>query len=295
MTPRPACLAAGFIACFLLLSACGADGGSERPVDNGVASRIVTLSPHLAELVIASGAGQTLVGVSAYTEIPDGMRSIPVIGDAFNIDQEALALLDPDLLLAWDTGTPAHVIDELRRRGFRTEVIATTHLSDISAALRTIGRLTGNPGSAGAAADAFVAGVQDIRAQHSDAEPIRVFYQVDARPLYTINGEHFVSELIALCGGVNVFSDLDGLAPLIAVEAVLERDPEVILASTDAGTGAFDEWDRWPDLDANRFGNRFLMPADDIGRPTPRLLVAAEELCEALALARRNRETQSHD
>ena len=295
MTPRLACRVAGFIACCLLLSACGADRGAEGPANDGVATRIVTLSPHLAELVIASGAGQTLVGVSAYTEIRDNMRSITVIGDAFNIDQEALALLEPDLLLAWDTGTPAHVIDELRRRDFRVEVITTTRLSDIAAALRTIGRLTGNPDSAGAAADAFVAGVQDIRAKHSDAAPISVFYQVDARPLYTINGDHFVSELIGLCGGVNVFSDLDGLAPLIAVEAVLERDPEVILASTDAGTRAFDEWDRWPDLDANRYNNRFLMPADDIGRPTPRLLDAAGELCEALALARRNRETQSHD
>ena len=236
--------------------------------------RIVTLSPHLAELVFAVGAGNLVVGVSAYTDYPDQAATLPVIGDAFNIDQERLALLSPDLLLAWDTGTPAHVVDELRSRGYRVEIITTTTISDVAAALRRIDALA---------------------ARYRAASGISVFYQVDTRPLYTINGRHFVSELIGLCGGTNIFADLDGLAPLVSVEAVLERDPEVMLASSDAGPAAFDEWDRWTDLAATRYGTRFLMPADEIGRPTPRLLLAAEAVCEALDTARQNREAHTHD
>ena len=119
---------------------------------------------------------------------------------------------------------------------------------------------------------------------------MRVFYQVDKRPLYTINDQHYVSELIDLCGGSNVFSDLDGLAPIVSVEAVVERDPEAMFASSDAGYGAFDQWDRWPHIAANRYKNRFLMPADEIGRATPRLLIAAKAVCEALQNARANRD-----
>jgi len=118
-----------------------------------------------------------------------------------------------------------------------------------------------------------------------------VFYQVDKRPLYTINQQHYVSELIDLCGGSNVFSDLDGLAPIVSVEAVVERDPEVMFASNDAADGAFDEWDRWPHIAANRHKNRFLMPADEIGRATPRLLIAAKAVCDALQVARANRDS----
>jgi iron complex transport system substrate-binding protein len=255
--------------------------------------RIVTLSPHLAELVFAVGAGNLVVGVSAYTDYPDQAATLPIIGDAFNLDQERLALLSPDLLLAWDTGTPVHVVDELRRSGYRVEVITTTKIADVAAALRRIGELTGRSGDA--AARNFATGIEALAARYRTASGISVFYQVDTRPLYTINGRHFVSELIGLCGGTNIFADLDGLAPLVSVEAVLERDPEVMLASSDAGPAAFDEWDRWADLSATRYGNRFLMPADEIGRPTPRLLQAAEAVCEALDTARRNREAHTHD
>ena len=278
-----------------LLTACNAprESNAGNAVKTGNGLRIVTLSPHLAELVFAVGAGDLLVGVSAYTDAPEAAASLPVIGDAFNIDQERLTLLAPDLLLAWDTGTPAHVIDELRDRGFRVEVVTTTSLTDIPLALLQIGELTGRNGAAPAAA--FKDGLDRIAGEYADAPLIDVFYQVDARPLYTINGAHFLSEAIELCGGANIFSDLDGLAPLVSVEAVLERDPDVILASTDAGSAAFDEWDRWTELTANRLGNRFLMPADDIGRPTPRLLNGVTAVCSALEKARENRQAEQHD
>lgn len=272
-------------------AACGpASTSSTTGSESSTAAlRIVTLSPHLAELVFLVGSGDRLVGVSAYTDFPEEATLLPVVGDAFNLDQERLALLQPDLLLAWDTGTPAHVVDELRSRGHRVEIVTTTALADVAAALRMIGALTGQSDRAAVVAAKFTAGIESIAASSRGASQISVFYQVDARPLYTINGSHFVGQLIELCGGSNIFADLDGLAPLVSVEAVLERNPEVMLASTDAGDRAFDEWDRWPDLAANRYGNRFLMPANDIGRPTPRLLHGARAVCEALDLGRRNR------
>lgn len=281
----------------ICLTACGAPLEETRRNTNGPEQgrRIVTLSPHLAELVFAVGAGDQLIGVSAYTDYPDAAAHLPVVGDAFNLDQEQLTLLEPDLLLAWDTGTPAHVIDELQSRGFVVEVVTTTALTDIAVALVQIGALTGNVVNARDAAENFRDGLQEIAQESTDAASISVFYQVDARPLYTINGTHFVSQLIDLCGGANIFSDLDGLAPLVSVEAVLERNPEVMLASTDAGDSAFNEWDRWPDIPANQFGNRFLMPANDIGRPTPRLLAGARAVCEALEKSRSNREQATSD
>ena len=274
-----------------LLVVCGSPATGDTGHDNDGAGelRIVTLSPHLAELVYTVGAGDLLVGVSAYTDYPQAATRLPVVGDAFNLDLEQLALLEPDILLAWETGTPAHVLDVLRNRGYRVETVKTTSLDDVADALLRIGSLTGHSSAAAAAAADFREGLAQIAKAHADAEPITVFYQVSARPLYTVNGKHFVSELVNLCGGVNIFADLGGLAPAISVEAVLDRDPEVVLASTDAGESVFDEWDRWTDMAANRYGNRFMMPANDIARPTPRLLIAAKALCDALDEGRRNR------
>lgn len=251
--------------------------------------RLITLSPHLAELVYAVGAGDMLVGVSAYTDYPVETLQLPVVGDAFALDQELLAILQPDVLLAWRSGTPAHIVEELGERGYRVEVFETANLADIGLSLRKIGALTGHKTSADSIAKAFESGVLALRKQHHDAAPIKVFYQVAKRPLYTINGTHYISELIDICGGRNIFADLGDLAPLVGVEAVLARNPEVLLASDDAGADAFSDWDRWPDLAANIGANRFLLPAAEIGRATPRLLVAAEALCSALEQSRSKR------
>jgi len=250
---------------------------------------VVTLAPHLAELVFAAGAGAELSGVSAYSDYPPAVRKLPVIGDAFVVDHEQLALLDPDLVLAWQSGTPARVVDELRELGYRVEVIRTRGIDDVPAALRRIGDLTGNAHDAERAAARFQAAMDALARRWAGATPVRVFYQVTARPLYTINGDHYASDLIGLCGGVNIFAELGGLAPLVTEEAVLARDPEVLLAPGPERERTFSHWRRWPALAANRYGNRFTVPADAIGRATPRLADAGAAVCAALQQGRRNR------
>ena len=253
------------------------------------AERIVSLAPNLTELVYTVGAGEQLVGVSAWSDYPREVLNLPVVGDAFTVDQERLALAKPDLLLVWESGTPAHVIDELRDIGYNVVSIRTRELDDVAAALLQIGELTGHADEAINAAAAYRSELQSLRDRNQSLPTIRVFYQVAARPLYTINNEHYISELISVCGGDNIFKDLSDLAPTVDVEAVVDRDPEVMLASTDAGDDAFVEWQRWPGITANRFGNLFLLPADEIGRATTRVLIAGNAMCTALQQARINR------
>jgi iron complex transport system substrate-binding protein len=265
---------------------------TEQPsasVDDGPAERVVTLAPHLAEIMFAIGAGEQLVGVSAWSDYPPEVLDLPPVGDAFAIDQERLALLQPDLLLVWESGMPAHAVDELRRRGYRVESIRTRSLADIAAAMRRIGDLTGNQTGAERAAQRFIDVFEDLARRYRAADSIDVFFQVSARPLYTVNREHFVSEIIAVCGGRNVFEDVGDFAPSVSVEAVLERDPEMLLAGANLGEDAFADWSRWEELAANRRGNHFLLPDDTIVRPSPRLAQAAASVCAALDEARQRK------
>ncbi len=256
---------------------------------SGPAERVVAFAPHVSEMMFAIGAGDQLVGVSSWSDFPREVLELPVIGDAFSVDQEQLSLLQPDLLLVWESGMPAHTVDELRSRGYRVESIRTRNLADVGTAMIRLGELTGRLATAEVAAGQFTDALARLSEQYRDAEPINVFFQISDRPLYTINREHFISEIIRLCGGRNVFDDLDDMAPSVSVEAVLDRDPEVMLAGTNLGDDAFDEWARWPSLAANRYGNQFLLPDETIGRPIPRLALAGRSLCIALDQARSNR------
>ncbi|MCH7829345.1 MAG: cobalamin-binding protein [Proteobacteria bacterium] len=279
--------ALAMLAVLACVAAC-TEAQDPTPVSND-APRIVSLAPNLTELMYTIGAGDQLVGVSAWSDYPQEALDLPVVGDAFSVDQERLALVNPDLLLVWESGTPARTIEQLRATGYRVASIRTRGLDDIADAMLRLGALTGRTDEAARAAAEFRAGLWSLQERFAGLDPIRVFYQVSARPLFTVNKEHYVSKLISICGGENIFNDLNDLAPTVDVEAVVDRNPEVMLASTDAGDNAFDEWERWPEIAANRFGNQFLLPADEIGRATARLIIAGEALCTALQQARVNR------
>jgi len=274
----------------LATALCACQDADQSRTEPLVYERIVTLAPNLTELVFAVGAGDALVGVSAWSDFPPAARKLPVVGDAFTVDQEQLTLLDPDLLLVWESGTPKHAVDELRKSGYAVETIRTRGLDDVSDALLRIGELTGRLEKAKRVAADFQQALGELRRAQEGRSTISVFYQVSARPLYTVNNEHYVSELIDICGGQNIFADLDNLAPGVSVEAVVDRNPEVMLASTDAGDDAFEEWQRWPAVAANLYGNLFLLPADEIARATPRLILAGGAMCLALQQARFNRD-----
>lgn len=271
---------------FVLLAMTACQPGPDIPPETDSATRIVTLAPHLAELVFAAGAGDSLVGVSAFSNYPDAVLELPVIGDAFTVDQEQLALLEPDLLLAWKSGTPTHVVDELRAIGYRVEVVETRGLQDISSAIDSVGELAGTGATAREASLMFRESLTALQLKYADRERLRVFYQVSQRPLYTISGQHYIGEILRLCGGVNIFEDVGDLAPAVTVEAVLDRDPQVLLAGSADGSKPFDDWRRWPGLAANTLGAHFVVNADEIGRPTPRVIRAANSICEAFDEAR---------
>ena len=276
------------LACLSTLLCACSEPASET-ANSIAAERVVTFAPHLSEMMYAIGAGDRLVGVSSWSDYPREVLELPEVGDAFTVDQEQLSLLEPDLLLVWESGMPTHMVDELRSRGYRVETVRTRSLADVAAAMITLGELTGRRNGAKEAAEQFTGALDQLSEQYRDADSIDVFFQISTRPLYTINREHFISEIINLCGGRNVFDDLDDMAPSVSVEAVLDRDPEVMLAGTNLGDDAFVEWERWSGLAANRYGNQFLLPDETIGRPIPRLVIAGRAVCIALDQARSNR------
>ncbi|MEE4175036.1 MAG: cobalamin-binding protein [Xanthomonadales bacterium] len=242
------------------------------------ARRIVTLAPHLAELVFLAGAGERLVATVAYSDTPAEASELPRIGDAFRFDLERLVALEPDLVLAWDSGNPDAALAAMDRLGlpvWRTEIRDIPAMARLIEDLASATRLPTSP-----EADAVRARWAALGERYAGQRPLRYFYQVAERPLYTINGEHLVSQALAACGGVNVFADLPTLAPQIGAEAVIAADPEILLAGRfDPDSDPLAGWRDWPGLGAVQRDAFILLPADRINRATPRMLDALEAAC----------------
>lgn len=263
----------------------GADG--RQLTLDAPAKRIVSLAPDLTELVYAAGAGDTLVGTSAYSDYPQAAKRLPRIGDAFRFDMERIVALEPDLILAWDGGTPIPVIERLRELHMKVLVIGATDLADIARNLELIGQATGHTQPANSAAQAFLAGLQAIRNQYANRARVRVFYEISATPLYTIGGNQIISRVLDVCGGSNVFGDLKPRAAAVNLETVLSRDPQAIVTGdTPGATQRLKRWQHWPQLSAVKTGSLFSISGDLLDRSTPRMLFGAAQLCRDLQQTR---------
>ena len=285
--------------CFWLLSASSAlAAGISVRDDTGAtvslaqpAQRIVTLSPHLAETVFAAGAGGQIVGTVDYSNYPEAARRIPRVGGYSGFDLEAVVALKPDLIIAWEGGNaPAH-LQKLRRLGLPVYLSQISRLEDIAGEIERIGVLAGTRQSADTAARTFRQRLADLQARYAGRPVVRTFYEVWHQPLKTIGGQQFISSVIRLCGGENVFGTLTATAPDVTVEAVLAANPEAIIASGmgEARPEWLDDWQARPGLLAAKRKNLFFIPPDLIQRHTPRLLDGAERLCQHLETARSRR------
>ena len=250
------------------------------------ATRIVSLAPDLTELTYDVGAGDALVGTSRYSDHPIAAKQLPRIGDAFRFDIERIVALRPDLVLAWQSGTPESAIERLRALKLPVLVIGTHRLADVAGNLELIGRATGYEAEARAAAHAFLVGLEKLRRQYANRPPVRVFYEISATPLYTVGGNQIISRIIELCGGRNIFADLTAPAAAVSMGSVLVRDPQAVVTGDDPGAAArLAAWLRWPDVSAVRHRNLFVVN-NALVSATPRLLQGGQRLCEDISETR---------
>ncbi|MGH8270808.1 MAG: cobalamin-binding protein [Gammaproteobacteria bacterium] len=264
------------------------DDLGNKVVLSAPAKRIVSLAPSVTEIVYAAGAGSRLVGASAYSDWPPAARKLPHVGDAFRIDLERIAALKPDLVIAWASATPPAARDALRRLGLPLVLFAPRKLSEIADEIQLVGKAAGTQTAAGRAAQAFLRERERLARAYAGRKPVSVFYEISANPLYTVGGRQFISQVLTLCGGRNIFSDLGELAPVVSRAAVLARNPQAILTGSDVRTSVrLAAWKRWPWLVAVKSGNLFTVPGEMLGRASPRILEAAVVVCRDLDTARR--------
>ena len=172
------------------------------------AARIVSLAPHITELLFAAGAGEYVVGTVAYSDYPIEAQRIVRIGDNAQLDLERIVALHPDLIVVWLHGNAQRQLEKLVDLGIPGIHNEPRRLDDVAVSIERLGRLAGTELIANNAADTFRARLAELRGNYAGRPPVRLFYQVWDKPLITINGSHLISDVIRLCGGENVFADL---------------------------------------------------------------------------------------
>ena len=276
-----------FLACLLLLAPlCGEgaeavdDAGNVVRLDSPP-GRIVSLAPHLTEILFALEAGPLILATVEHSDYPAAARAIPRLGDAFSLSVEKVLALSPDLILAWRTGGAGQAVARLQRLGYPVYLNEAGDLEAIATTIERLALLLGVAEQGARVAGAFRASLEAAREAAQRNPKVDVFFQIADSQLYTVNDGHLIGQALKVCNANNLFGGLAIPVPLVSLESIVAGDPErIIVAVPHAGYRS-----RWAATWEKLGWSARVRETDAslITRPGPRMAQGIQELCRSVS------------
>ena len=242
--------------------------------------RIISLTPHLTELLYDIGAGDRIVATDDASDFPPEVAPLPRVANYRSINLEALLAQKPDLVVAWRSAQ-SRMLAPVEKLGIPVFYSEPTDFASLATEMRSLGRLLGVEQQADARADAYLARLNALTARYGKPKSVSVFYQLWYPPLTSVNDSTWPGQAIALCGGRNIMAKAATPYPQVGLEQVIKADPDLILAGSQ-DPEVLAHWQQWPMLDAVKQRRLALINADELHRFTPRALNTVEQVCEAI-------------
>ena len=289
-TPFSDCAGGGCLRYWIglvLLAACtraGANSGNLVVVDDAgdtvrfahPARRVVSLIPATTEILFAIGDGPVVVGRTHWCDYPAQAAAVTDVGDGISPNLEAVLARKPDLVVMYRSGSNAAAAEQLRKLGVPTLQFSVDRLVDVPRVARSLGKVTGRQIAADSLAAAFIRRLNEVSVP-PDSPPLRILIVAWDQPPMAIGAGSFLSEMVTHAGGVNIFQDLAAPSAQISIEAVVARNPDALLVSSD-GPPAIASRPEWRTVPAVRDQRFVHVTSSAFSRPSPRAPEAILEL-----------------
>lgn len=246
------------------------------------ARRIVSLLPSFTELLFAIGAGDRLVGRTAWCDYPPEALSVPSVGDGMPPNVEAVAARRPDLVVLYRSGPNVTAAEQLERLGIRSVLLDLNLLEDLGPAARRLARLTGRA----EAGDSLARSLDRVAARPPVTADRSLVFIVWDNPPIVIGAGSYLDRLAALAGARNVFHDIGSPSAQVSIETIAARDPDFIAVLSDSAVlPRYAERPEWRAVRAVRERRLLFLPGQLFGRPGPRVAEAVSEFLRRLDAA----------
>ncbi|WP_265467666.1 cobalamin-binding protein [Aeromonas salmonicida] len=243
--------------------------------------RIVSLTPHLTELLFLVGAGDRIVATDDASDFPPEVNDRPHVANYRSINLEALLAQKPDLVVAWRSAQ-SRMLAPVEQLGIPVFYSEPTDFASLATEIRALGALLDLEQTANTQAEAYLARLAALKQRYGQPNHIKVFYQLWYPPLTSVSGNAWPAQAIELCGGINIMANAKTPYPQVDMEQVIKANPAQILAGSQ-DPDALHHWQKWPNLDAVQHQQLDLINSDELHRFTPRALNAVEQVCRAIA------------
>lgn len=246
--------------------------------------RIVTLAPSITEIVYYLGLGDRVVGVTQFSNFPYEASLKPKVGSYIDLNVERIISLAPDLVLGTKDGNQPGPVRLLEQAGLNVFILNPKDLEQMIDSLIMVGRLCGISEKANRKAIELERRIEHIRNKVKGYPKPQIFFQINPRPVMTINKATFLHDLISLAGGHNIAAEAQIKYPRFSIEEVIRRKPEVIILSGMTQEQAFEEtrrmWMELPMIPAVKKSRVHLIDSDLTNRPSPRIIQGLEIMAQ---------------
>ncbi|WP_050917877.1 vitamin B12 ABC transporter substrate-binding protein BtuF [Vibrio campbellii] len=256
---------------------------------NEPVQRVISLAPHATEIAYAAGLGDKLIAVSEMSDYPEPAKDLEKVSNYQGIKLERIIALQPDLVIAWPAGNPAKELEKLKQFDIPLYYSTTGTLEDIAQNIEQLSQYSEKPELGQKTAANFRAQLKTLKEKYNTEDKVSYFYQLSEKPIITVAGKNWPSEVFTFCGGENIFAKGSAPYPQVSIEQVITRQPEVLFTSRHAmdNDGMWAEWKN--DIPALKNDHVWSLNSDWINRPTPRTLNAITEVCEHFETVRQKR------
>jgi iron complex transport system substrate-binding protein len=289
------------------LASGSAHRGKQRSDKEPAPGRIAVLSPAATQIIFALGAGRRIVGVTRYATFPPEAKKLTVLGGLEDISYEQMTALRPDLIIVQNASERLEEYASARNISLASLEIETKE--DVYAACRTLGRRLGLEAEGDALATRIEHALNKVMSKAAGLKKTPCFISVDRNPgpligVLSTGRNTFLTQMVEIAGGRNIFDDMRLRYPLISKETLLVRDPEVVLefkpgmVSREENEKLKKDWETLSGLPAVTNGRIYVIAHDDALIPGPRMAEVAEQIVLALHPeidGTRTTEVESHD
>jgi len=243
--------------------------------------RIVSLNPATTELFFALGAGDRLVGRTHFDLYPPDAQAVQDLGSAIPPNVESVLGVRPDLVLLYASESNRDAATRLHAAGVPTLTLRIDHIAEFRRAVGILGRVVGDTAKATLVADTVTGTLESVRVATQGKPRLTAFWKAWDSPVIAIGGGSFLSELVDIAGGKNIYGDDPRPAFDVTIEDVVRRDPDVVFAGPESGE-RMQTAPAWRALRAVREGRILIVDTMLVGRPGVRLGEAAVSLARLL-------------
>jgi iron complex transport system substrate-binding protein len=236
-------------------------------------------------MLYALGLGDKVVGVDDNSNYPADVSKVDKVGGYSGTNLEKIVSLSPDVILAAGI-TSKDTLTSLQSHNLKVVILNPQNMDGIVANLRLLGQIANVPDKADTVIKTFQDKLGEIatKVKAASAKP-RVYYELDTT-LYTVGPGSFIDEIITRAGGQNIVTDASNPYPQLNQEAIISKDPEVILVGDDTGGTDTPEIisarPGWNIISAVKNKRVFAVSADLVNRPGPRAALGVEAVAKLL-------------